>query len=371
MIARSIVLKYNKKGLNLTTLRHQIGQMLLMGFSGTVIDEQSSIAKWLSGDGLGGVLLFDYDLIKKCPNKNLVNQAQIKQLTNQLKSYAQKSAYSKEKGLLPFIAIDYEGGAVDRLNQIDGCLKTKKPRELAMLSDEALQAEAGKMAETLQALGFNLNFAPVVDLNLNEEQGIIGKRGRSFSAEPSQVARVARIFVEVFAEHGITCSYKHFPGHGSAIGDSHQGFVDVTETFQGKELEPYSLLLTNSEVPAMIMTAHVVNRKLDASGIPATLSHPILTGLLRDKFGFGGVIISDDLQMQAISNHYSVDEVLRLTINAGADMLIFANQLGEITATEVIDRIEEQVHANLIEKNRIEQAYQRILHLKQTQLAFA
>lgn len=330
-----------------------------MGFSGRVIDDQRPIAQELAKEGLGGVLLFDYDLAKQCPGKNLLDQGQIKQLTQQIKHYG------GEKGLLPFIAIDYEGGAVDRLKYIEGCPKTKKPDELGKLSDEALRSEVRKMAKTLQALGFNLNFAPVVDLNLNEELGIIGKLGRGFSAEPAQVARVAKIFVDIFAEEGILCSYKHFPGHGSARGDTHQGFVDVTETFQPKELEPYALLLARQKRPVMIMTAHVINRQLDPEGLPATLSQPILTGLLRHELGFSGVIISDDLQMQAIANHYSVDDALCLTINAGADMLIFANQLGSITATEVIDRIEKLVHANRIEKSRIEQAYQRILHLKQ------
>ncbi len=341
-----------------------------MGFSGTVIDEQSSVAQWLSNDGLGGVLLFDYDLMKKSQGKNLVNQAQIKKLTTQLKHYAQKSPCNGENGH-PFIAIDYEGGAVDRLSHIEGCLKTQNPCELALLSEEALRAEAGKMANTVKTLGFNLNFAPVVDLNLNEEQGIIGKLGRSFSADPNQVAHVARIFVEVFAEQGLTCCYKHFPGHGSAIGDTHQGFVNVTETFQSKELEPYSLLLAGKELPAMIMTAHVINHKLDASGLPATLSHTVLTGLLRQELGFDGVIVSDDLQMHAIANHYSLEDALRLTINAGADMLIFANQFGEITATEIIESIEKLVHANHIPKSRIEQAYQRISDLKQKQLTVA
>jgi beta-N-acetylhexosaminidase len=347
----------------LKTLRQQIGQMLIMGFSGTEINEHSPITKWLTTDGLGGVILFDIDLLQKGQAKNLVNQEQIRLLNTQLKQCAQVDDYKEEK-LFPFIAIDYEGGIVDRLSQIDGCLKTKKPCELALLNDEDLKVEARTMAETLQSLGFNLNFAPVVDLKLNEERGIIGKLGRSFSAEPSQVARVAKVFIETFSEHGITCCYKHFPGHGSAISDSHQGCVDVTETFQDQELEPYSLLLKHCETPTMIMTAHVINRKLDATGVAATLSHPILNGLLREQLGFNGVIISDDLQMQAISNHYSLDETLYLTINAGADMLIFANQWGEITATEVIDRIEALVEAKQIEKNRIEQAYQRILNLK-------
>lgn len=347
-------------------MRHQIGQMLIMGFSGTEIDEHDSIKDWLSGDGLGGVLLFDYDLAKNRQGKNLVDKTQIKQLTRQIRDYAKMSA-SGRTGLAPFIAIDYEGGAVDRLRHIDGCITTRKPYELTLLSDEVLQSEIKKMAETIKTLGFNLNFAPVVDLNLNEEQGIIGKLGRSFSTDPGQVARVARRFVEIFAEYGITCSYKHFPGHGSALGDTHHGFVDVTETFQISELEPYSLLLRDNELPAMVMTAHVINRQLDESGLPATLSQPILSGLLRNKLGFDGVIISDDLQMQAIASHYSLNDALRLTINAGADMLIFANQLGEIAATEVIDIIENLVQTNLIEKGRIDEAYQRILRLKQRQ----
>ncbi|KTD39239.1 glycosyl hydrolase [Legionella nautarum] len=348
----------------MASLRHQIGQMLIMGFTGTTIDDQSPVANWLSTDGLGGVLLFDYDLVNQCQGKNLVDQAQIKQLTHQISAYANQFP-------APFIAIDYEGGAVDRLRHIPGCMTTKKPIELTMLSEAALQAEIEKMAETIKALGFNLNFAPLVDLNLSQEQGIIGRLGRSFSSEPAQVGRLAKKFVEIFSEQGVTCCYKHFPGHGSAIGDTHEGFVDVTETFQANELEPYSLLLNQTEFPTMVMTAHVINRKLDASGLPATLSKPILTGILREKLGFDGVVISDDLQMQAISNHYSLDEALCLTINAGADMLIFANQLAQITAFDVIDRIEELVHNHAIERSRIEQAYQRILKLKQAHLALA
>ena len=170
---------------------------------------------------------------------------------------------------------------------------------------------------------------------------------------------------------GITCCYKHFPGHGSALGDTHQGFVDVTDTFDKAELEPYLQLLSKQEPPVMIMTAHVINRQLDASGLPATLSHPVLTGLLREKMGFEGVIISDDLQMQAITDHYSLADSLRLTINAGADMVIFGNQLGNHSATALIDIIENLVLEHAIDPNRIRQAFQRIKQLKQAQLAFA
>lgn len=350
------------------SLRHKIGQMLIMGFTGCEINRHSPVVDWIQNDGLGSVLLFDFDLSTQCYGKNLRSFEQIKKLNEQLNYYAEQS--NAQRGGLPlFIALDYEGGAVDRLTKIDGCMKTIKACEQASLSAEALQQEAEKMAATLHELGFNLNFAPVVDLHLNEMKGIIGKLGRSFSSNPKEVVRVAKQFVKAFNPYGITCTYKHFPGHGSASGDTHQGFVDVTDSYQANELLPYELLLNDASLPpALVMTAHVINRKLDGSGLPATLSHTILTGLLREKIGFNGVIVSDDLQMQAISDHYSLNDALRLTINAGADMLIFANQLGQITATEVIDHIEALVTSGDISIGRIEQAYQRISQLKQMQI---
>lgn len=342
-------------------LRNKISQMLIMGFSGYDIDESSPVTSWLK-DGLGGVLLFDYDLPAQRHGKNLRDKLQIKQLNHDLNHYALLA----ENALPLFIAIDYEGGVVNRLSKIDGCMPTMKPCDQAQLSEEDWQREAEEMALTLKDLGFNLNFAPVVDLDLNEEQGIIGKLGRSFSKYPAPVIRAASQFVSAFNKHGVACAYKHFPGHGSASGDTHEGFVDVTDSYHDSELEPYAGLFTKPDAAVMVMTAHVINRHLDASGLPATLSYPVLTELLREKIGFKGVIISDDLQMQAISNHYSIDEALRLTINAGADMVIFGNQLGTITGTEVVDRIEKLVKSGAIEHARIDSAYQRIAHLKRS-----
>lgn len=344
----------------MTALRSKIGQMLVMGFDGTELSEQSPIVQWLSTDGLGGVLLFDKHLDTGLYGKNLVSQEQIKQLIGQL------NYYSKSQSLL--IALDYEGGAVDRLTRIPGCMTTKPAVELASLSEQDFVDHVNQMALTLCSLGFNLNFAPVVDLNLNEQQGIIGALNRSFSADPERVAQLAIRFVTLFNQQGIICCYKHFPGHGSALGDTHQGFVDVTETFQQKELVPYQLLNNSNHGLSMVMTAHVINRHLDDSALPATLSEKILTGLLRDKIGYNGIVISDDLQMNAIANHYSMEETLRLTINAGADILIIGNQLGYHTATEIIDCIEQLVLTNKIAPSRIDEAYQRILCLKNKKL---
>ncbi|HAT9033893.1 TPA: glycoside hydrolase family 3 protein [Legionella pneumophila subsp. pneumophila] len=346
------------------TIRNKIGQMLIMGFHGSELHDNSPVAQWLSNDGLGGVLLFDKDLSTGIYGKNLRNQAQIKQLIRQLNRYA--SMISGGNDNLPlFTAIDYEGGVVDRLSKIEGCPPTMKARELAKLSSDDFDEEVTQMAMTLQSLGFNLNFAPVVDLNLNAHAGIIGNLGRSFSSNPEVTIRLAKQFVDVFSRYGIACAYKHFPGHGSATGDTHEGFVDVTETFQTDELIPYQSLLKDLPNPVMVMTAHVINKHLDSKGLPATLSYDVLTLLLRQSIGYDGVIISDDLQMHAISNHYSLEEALCLTINAGADMVIFANQLGTITAPEVIDVIEKLVIDKQIPSQRIDEAYRRIVRLKQ------
>lgn len=338
--------------------------MLIMGFSGSEINEHSPVAHWLANDGLGGVLLFDKDLETGLYGKNLKNQSQIKHLIGQLNHYA--TLGSSDNNDLPLLtAIDYEGGAVDRLTKVAGCMSTLTAFELAGLPDDSLEEEFRQMAATLKSLGFNLNFAPVVDLNLNDQQGIIGKLKRSFSADPDVVIRIARQFVDVFSRYGIACAYKHFPGHGSALGDTHEGFVDITDTFKSDELIPYQRLLKDVHKPTMVMTAHVINKHLDNTGLPATLSHEILTGILREAMGYDGVIISDDLQMQAISDHYSLQDSLCLTINAGADMVIFGNQLGKITAPEVIDCIEQLVFNNKIDPQRIDEAYRRIVRLKQ------
>ncbi len=344
-------------------LRNKIGQMLIMGFSGTVVDEHHAVAHWLKNDGLGGVILFDYDLQSGKQGKNIVEQAQIKHLIHQLNHFSRQALATSDP--LPLLtAIDYEGGAVDRLSKVDGCMNTMAASKQAVLSPPAFVEEIRQMAETLQSLGFNLNFAPVVDLDFKQSRGIIGHLKRCFSNNASEVSRLAKKFVEIFNQKGIACAYKHFPGHGSATGDTHKSFVDVTESFRNSELQPYQQLMNDANDAVMIMTAHVINRQLDESGLPATLSSKILTDLLRKTYGYKGIIISDDLQMQAIASHYPIDEALALTINAGADMMIFGNQLGWHSAPDIIDRIEQLVHRDIVSQARINEAYSRVVRLK-------
>lgn len=340
-------------------LRQKIAQMLIMGFKGTELGQDHSLRRWLAAEGLGGVLLFNYDMPRACYGKNMVDSAQVKRLNQQI-----MQANQADWPLL--IAIDYEGGAVDRTASLDDCMKTMPAAQQANLSVEAFAEEIGLMASTIKSLGFNLNFAPVVDLNLNQQEGIIGKLGRSFSSDPRRVSSLAYRFVEGFASQGIIGCYKHFPGHGSALGDTHEGFVDVTETFVNDELLPYRDLANHPALPMMIMTAHVINRQLDPSGLPATLSKPILTDLLRHELKYEGVIISDDLQMRAIADHYSLAESLQMTVNAGADMVIFGNQLGWHEPDEIIATLESLVLAGKVSHDRIDEAFARIIRLKQS-----
>ncbi|MBI2785326.1 MAG: glycoside hydrolase family 3 protein, partial [Legionella longbeachae] len=207
-----------------------------------------------------------------------------------------------------------------------------------------------------------------LDVNVNPDNPVIGKKERSFSGDAATVSHYASIYSRHFLNQKIQCVYKHFPGHGSSTKDSHLGFVDVTDTWQAYELDPYQQLLKSNESCGVVMTAHIVNRQLDASGLPATLSHTILTNLLRNQLNFKGVIITDDMQMKAISDNYGLEQALVLTINAGADMLIFGNNLSvnPQDPKQLIDIIEDKVLSGDINPERINDAYQHIRALKQT-----
>jgi len=215
-----------------------------------------------------------------------------------------------------------------------------------------------------QELGFNVNFAPAVDVNVNPESPAIGKIERSFSATPEMVVKHASILIKEQNAKGILSTLKHFPGHGSAQADSHYGVTDVTKYWQESELIPFEKL-GKLDKNVAIMTAHVANQNLDAD-FPATLSKKIITGILREKLGFKGVIFSDDMQMQAVNDHFGFETLLEKSINAGVDVLVFGNNLkyDEEIPTKAIEIITKKVESGVISKERIEQSYQRIMESK-------
>lgn len=291
------------------TLEFKIGQMLLVGYRGLEADDNHPAVRDIRELHLGGVILSDYDMVAGEYRRNIESPEQVIRLTGALQ---QASATPL------LIAIDQEGGLVTRLKESNGFPPTVSHQRLGAEDDCATTfREAGTIAETLAAIGINLNLAPVVDLNINPENPIIAGKERSFSADPKTVTRHAAAFVQAHREYGVICSLKHFPGHGSAAADSHLGLVDVTDLWSHVELEPYRNLIKAGSVDA-VMTAHVFNARLDPD-YPATLSHATITGLLRGELNYDGVVISDDLHMKAIAEHYGFKTAVRCALEAGVD----------------------------------------------------
>lgn len=349
------------------SLRDKIGQMLIIGFKGDAVDHNSPIVKAMTEQNLGGVILYD----RKLEGKNILNPQQVQTLNTHLQKWNHEGHQRNDRPDLPLlIAVDYEGGKVNRLKESYGFPPTLSAATIGQMSLDQADQQAAMMANTLETAGFNLDFAPVVDININPDNPIIGQLERSFANNPGDVAKYAELFSQNFLARHIQCAYKHFPGHGSSSSDSHLGFVDVTNEWQADELEPYQQLLAGPNPCGMVMTAHVINRKLDDSDLPATLSHKILTELLREQMKFSGVIITDDMQMLAIRDHYGLKQAITLAINAGADMLMFANQLmpnePDQYPQELIDLIENEVKLGHISETSIDASYQRIVQLKQS-----
>ncbi len=326
----------------------KIGQMLLVGFQG--LDVPRQLALDIGYYTVGGVVLFD------APGRNIASPDQVRRLCGKL----QRSA-----DIPLLIAIDQEGGHVSRLNPQAGFPPTASAQYLGLRDDPDLTYwHARQTAQTLAWLGVNMNLAPVVDCNRNPLNPIIGAKERSFSADPAVVTRHALAFIAGHHDAGILCSLKHFPGHGSSIQDSHHGLTDITATWSPSELIPFADIIKQGKADA-IMTAHVHNTSLDPE-LPATLSKPIIDGILRTELGFGGVVISDDLQMKAIADNYGYLSALELSINAGVDIILLGN--GYISdATDVprtIAAIKGLVHEGRIPPTRIDEAYRRIMLLK-------
>ena len=342
------------------TLEQAVGQMLLIGFRG--LELESEVRALLREVQPGGVVLFDYDGPSRGElPRNIESPDQLRALTTQLQEFA-------EIPLL--IAIDAEGGYVNRLKEKYGfavLVPTAQTLGAGPVSETASIAAA--LAAELAEAGINWDLAPVVDVNIDPESPAIGHWERSFSDDPSVVAAHAEAFLAALQDGGIAPTLKHFPGHGSASGDTHLGVTDVTETYQQEtELAPYRALI-DAGYDGAVMTAHIVNRQLDPSGRPATLSRAIMTDLLRGELGFNGVIVSDDMQMGAIVEQYSLTQAAIKAIQAGVDIIVLANQAGDYALANVYqvrDAILNAVASGQIPKAQIHKSANRILTLKRT-----
>ena len=231
---------------------------------------------------------------------------------------------------------------------------------------ETAKKESKKLANELKELGFNMNLAPVVDVDINANNPIIGKLDRSFSSDPNKVITSAEAFIKAHSDKNIITVAKHFPGHGSSTSDSHLAMVDVTDTYQEKELLPY-IELQKKGLLDVVMTAHIMNRNIDEN-YPATLSSNFLQKILRQEIGFNGVIISDDLNMKAIIDNYGFEEAIIKAVNAGCDILLISNNgtssYDEQLPYKARDIIFNAVKNNKIPLETITQSYNRIYSLK-------
>ncbi|MEI7823791.1 MAG: glycoside hydrolase family 3 N-terminal domain-containing protein [Chlorobiaceae bacterium] len=342
------------------SLSLKIGQMLMIGFRGFSVAEAPEIATDIRERHIGGVVLFDYDVPSHSPSRNISSPEQLSLLTLELQNMTRVPL---------LIAIDQEGGKVNRLKPARGFPPSFSAQHLGELNNaDSTRAAALQCARTLKAMHIGLNLAPVADLNVNPDNPVIGKLGRSFSADPAVVISNVKVICSTYRDEGIIPTLKHFPGHGSSTADSHLGFTDITSTWSKKELEPYRALIA-SGYRDPIMTAHVFNRHLD-SLYPATLSKATLNGMLRTKLGFKGVIISDDMQMKAIANRYGLETAIRQAIDAGVDILLFGNNTtyDPAIASKATEIIHSLLDKKIITPERIDRSYRRIMELKKRYL---
>lgn len=326
-------------------LDKKIGQMIIIGFSGDNINSRGfkNTLKQIKKGEISGIIYFSHNIKSK----------------NDLMEMNKEILSSNE--ITPFISIDNEGGMIQRHSFINN----KSAKEIASLNESIAKEEYSSMAELLKELGFNLNFAPCVDLEINQES-IIKKKERSYGSNPKIVSKYSKIFIEEHNKKGIITSIKHFPGHGSVKGDTHKGFVDATSTFQKEELIPYNDL--KNEKLNMVMVSHIFNSNID-SNMPASLSFKTINELLIKKIGFNGVIISDDYDMRAIRDNYSLREIAINSINSGVNILLFSNNImnNDRNLTKKLHKIiKQEIKKGNIKEQNIENSYNKILELKKS-----
>ncbi len=327
----------------------KIGQMIEIGFPKAEVDPL--VLEEVRQGKVGAVIIFE----KNIPATNSFNG--LKKIT---------WTYQNAAPIPLLISIDQEGGRVNRLKPKYGFPSSITAEAMGKSKLDSVRFYSESTAATLAGLGININFAPVVDLAINRDNPIIAKVGRAFSANEDSVAMMAKEVVKAHRKYGVLTALKHFPGHGSSKDDTHKGLTDVTTTWQDRELKPYKDLIDSGYVDG-VMTSHIVHRTLEPDGHPGTLSDDILTGILRNKLHFDGVVFSDDMQMHAITKHYSLEEAIRMAINAGVDIMTFSNNIAGSdarTSDKVHSIIRAMVERGEIKPERIDQSFRRIMRMK-------
>ncbi len=284
-------------------------------------------------------------------SQNIKSPDQIRQLTSDLKAASE---------ITPFIAIDEEGGRVSRLanNPEFGLDNVGPMQEIGETGDtQNAYNAASYIGSYLRDYGFNLDFAPVADINTNPDNIVIGSR--AFGATPELVSSMVSAYLEGLHSQNILGTIKHFPGHGDTVNDTHSGYVAVTKTWQellNLELIPFIENFTNTD---LVMTDHITMKNVTSDDLPATLSKTILTDKLRDELGYDGVIITDSMEMGAILKNYPNGEAALKAIEAGIDIVLLAYDY-----CEAFDAVIKAVEDGRISESRINESVRRILTIK-------
>ena len=231
--------------------------------------------------------------------------------------------------LVPFIAVDQEGGRVQRLTPWTGHTHYPSAQKMgrdATLTPEAARRIYGEMAKELAGSGINVNFGPVVDLSVNPWNAVIARRKRSYGADPDTVTSLARSFIAAHREANVVTVAKHFPGHGSSWSDSHKTLPDISRSWRESELQPY-VTLAHDGLLDMVMVGHLYHPRFsDGEKLPASLSANAVRALRADGYiGYHGVVVSDDMEMGAVRDRYGLEDRVIRALNAGVDLLVFSN----------------------------------------------
>lgn len=326
------------------SINEKIGQMIIIGIEGAKIDDK--VKELIQQNHVGGIILF---------GRNIIDS---KQLTNLIRDL---NEINKPNKLPLFISVDEEGGRVTRLPQ--GTPKFPSSRSIGRKKSRELSYKTGQeIGDALSFFGFNMDFAPVMDIQSNPKNTVIGDR--SFGSTPDIVSSLGIETMKGLQSKNIISVIKHFPGHGDTTIDSHFGLPMVNhdkKRLDSFELVPFKDAIKNGA--EVIMTAHIKFPKIDDSGKPATLSSKILTGILREELGFNRVIITDDMEMDAIAKNFGVKESAVEAISAGADIILMCHSFEK--QKMVLQSIKESVEKGQLSIERIDQSVERIIRLKQ------
>jgi beta-N-acetylhexosaminidase len=323
------------------SLEARVGQLMMVGFYGTDVDEE--VENLVRGHLVGGVCLFKH---------NIRDAGQVARLNDGLRRLLINH-------IPPFLALDQEGGNVVRVQ--DQVVVLPSNMALGATRSPELAYAAGRaQGEDLKRLGFNMNLAPVLDVNLNPRNPVIGVR--SYGDNVSLVSELGRAFVRGQEDAGLVTVAKHFPGHGATDEDSHKALPVMTETREEvvAQMEPFRAAIEDGLDG--LMTAHVAIPGLTGDDVPATLSPQVLRGLLRQELGFDGLVLTDEMEMEAIAQRYGVGRAAVLAVKAGADMVLVPWR--EEMKTEVYEELLAAAQSGELPAARLEQAVRRILTAK-------